>query len=189
MQSKPIERKEALNAVNRFLSDSIHPASPNQVRGIETQRLGRWLRNSTLGAAQKEKARTLLKPVLADPGTVVVMMRDVRLKRTDGTASVALIGIPEALKAEVRADLVTVFSHASEGDDNGGEDDPEDDGNMQPTCRYHRCFRASPEKPGSCVTATQFNEECPDDECSSDEDCGGGGGGGGGGILETLGAF
>lgn len=184
------EQKAALASLNNFFRKDIEPVGLDQVSSIETKLFQRWVRRSSLGKSQKGKLVRILKPLIDKSAIEGVIFRDATLVEDGSDVDVVILGVPEAFKSRLRdTDVFIIYAESGETDDEdpGGPDNENgDDENQQDTCQYRRCYCANPSN-CSCVTATQFNKECPDDECSGDADCGGGSGDSG--ILEALAAF
>jgi hypothetical protein len=170
----------ALDSLNRFLEDDIYPAELEQAHGLNQRTFLEWLSQSGRGAEEQKRILQLLKPAMARSDWSAVLLQDVTSKRRPGLQiDMVLVGIPAAIATRVLGSDVVVI--ASEDDD----EEEEEDENQQVKCQYHKCYRQNPDAAGICVTATRFTEECPDDQCASDSDCGGGGGQ----IIDAIGLF
>jgi len=183
-----IEQKAALAALNHFFRNEIEPVGLDQVYSLDANVFERWVRQSSLKKVQKKKLARILKPLLDASAIEGVVFRGATLVEDGSRVDMAILAIPEAFTPKLSDTDIFIIYADSDGDGNGDGGDNGDDDNQQDTCQYHRCFCANPSNCG-CVTATQFNKDCPDDECSSDKDCGGSDGGSDGGIREVLGAF
>ena len=151
-----ISRGDALRSFNHFMCRNYFPARPDQVRRLDREDFLKWIRRAHVPARIREALRTL-----DARGLTAVLFRD--MTRADGRT---LDVVFAALSASERprwweTDLLELVAYT----------DDEDGPNMQESCQYHRCYGPSPSNQG-CVTATQFTEDCPDNECAEDSDCG-----------------
>ena len=202
--AKKIEKKAALASLNDFLSEEIKPVQLEQVRPVNTEQFGRWVRRN-LTRKHRRKLGRILKPLIDKAAIEGVIFQNATLVEDGSEVDVAILAVPKGFKALLRDTDVFIVYADDEGDDDpdapndpggGDPEDPEDPGdggddggdNTVDTCQYMRCFCANPSN-CSCVTATQFNKECPDSTCSSDSDCGGSGDGGVIGIYEVITVF
>ncbi len=174
----------AHTALQYFLKDKIHPFSISQVKGVGKDGFKSWLNQNGIDKPMK----AFLQPVLNDQKSEFVILHQVRLKSTNKLTSIAIAGVADVTKPLVNfTDIVILQSQEDDDDDDGGNDE----GWSQ--CQYNSCSCVNSSN-CSC-TSTTINktpgEDCPTDECSSDEECGGNGGDEGGnfGIFEVLGAF
>ena len=177
-------KQAALNSLSDFLGDSIYPAKINQAKGLDQKGFSAWLNQTKLSRSVKSGIRERLQPVLSAARFEAVLLSGVKLKSSDRTTDVALVGVIPDLQQKLGTDVFVIYGEPSGGAGSGGNDQID-------VCQYLDCYCANPNN-CSCTSTTSFTKNCPPNECSTaGGSCGGssGGGGGGGGILETLSAF
>ena len=180
----------ALDVINGYVSDQVHPAKLSQVYGIDREGLDHWLRHSAFSASERAYVRATLRPVLAQGELSAVLLWDVARTDGGGSANVALVVVPKSLRAAFDgAQVLTLVETYAAGDSPFDDETPE-----LKSCRYKTCNCWNPSS-CACDSATYFvfGGDCnKTDECSSAEDCGDGGNSGhdsGPSIVEVVGAF
>ncbi len=177
--------KAAHNALVYFLKDKVHPFEINQVKGVGKSGFKFWLNNHGIDKSMKD----FLEPILNDQKSEYVILNQVKLKSTNKLTSIAVASVADATKPFVNFTDVVILESQE------GEDDDDDGGNGEgwSQCQYNSCSCVNSSN-CSC-TSTTINktpgEDCPEDECSSDDECGGNDNNNGGnfGIHEVISAF
>lgn len=179
-----LSKQAALNSLSDFLGDSIYPAKMNQARGLDQKGFSAWLNQTKLPRSVKSGIRERLQPVLSAARFEAVLLSGVKLKSSNRTTDVALVGVIPDLRQRLGTDVFVIYSEPSGGAGSGGNDGP----NTLDVCQYKDCYCYSPNK-CDCTSTTSFTKNCPPNECSTAGSSCGGSSGGGGGILDTLSAF
>ncbi|MEW6755663.1 MAG: hypothetical protein AB1505_32500 [Candidatus Latescibacterota bacterium] len=168
---------QAALTVNHLLADLLDEVRPEQLSSVDAASFAAWTRDKALlSARQKQGLLEALRPAIANGSLQVILVSGAQETATGLATDVVLVRVPKPLQQGVLATNILVLFQNTSGDgdaEGGGEDDGGDD-NEQDKCGYYRCDNAGTP---TCVHATRFAKECPDDECSSDSDCGGGGDG------------
>jgi hypothetical protein len=176
---KPVSAKTAA-ALSSYFRKELKPLKAAQIETLDAPAFGTWLRQSSLTESQKTTIRQYLQPVLTSGSFRALIVRNARPLQGSGLRSIAIIQVPTDLKPSVQgSSYVSIFA-----DQGAGGDAPPID-----SCQYIDCYCSSPGSAGSCVTATQFNKNCPPNECAAAGgtcDCGGGGGTNLDDVFQTL---
>ena len=162
----------------------------NQARGLDQKGFSAWLNQTKLPRSVKSGIRERLQPVLSAARFEAVLLSGVKLKSSDRTTDVALVGVIPDLRQRLGTDVFVIYGEPSGGGGSSSGGNGNDGPDMQDVCQYNDCYCANPNN-CSCTSTTRFAKNCPPNECSTAGDsCGGSSsGGGGGGILDTLSAF
>jgi hypothetical protein len=169
--AKPISSKTAA-ALSSYFRKDFAPLKVAQIETMNAQGFETWLRQSTLPERQKTAIRQYLKPMLNGGTFTAISVKNAQSLQGKTLRNVAIIQVPNAIKNQLQgSSYVNIFADANEGGNA-----PQID-----VCQYIDCYCSSTDTPGSCVSATQFNKNCPPSECPAAGgtcECGGGGGGG-----------
>ncbi len=164
----PVPQKVVTGLTNYFKKQTA-PLKAAQIETMGAPALETWLRQTSLPAARKTSIRAYLQPVLKAGKFEAIFIKKATLLNSKHTSDMVLVRVPTAVKNLVDgASYVVIFA------DSGPLDYPEIE-----KCQYISCNCSSTDTPGLCVTATQFNKDCPPNECPAAGgacDCGGGGG-------------
>ncbi|MBO0935852.1 hypothetical protein J2I47_04765 [Fibrella sp. HMF5335] len=167
-------------SLSAYFSKLFQPLKSTQIETMKAPAFTSWLQQSSLSAARKNAVLTFVAPVLTAGNVEIIHVKKAKALQGMAVSDVVLIRVPGSLIAQLNGSgYVTVFDSGS-----GGATDQIE------TCQYVSCYCSSTTSPGSCVTATQFNKNCPPNECpvaGGTCDCGSGGGGTGlVNAFETL---
>lgn len=171
-----LTKQQALDSLNGFLADSIHPAEMNQVKGISKANFETWLKQPGHSRATQTAIRKELQPVLSAQRFEAVVLRGVKLKETDKTTNVLLIGVPLTLRKKLNRDVYIIQENLMV-----------ETREMVEWCKYDSCYQ------GTCYHKTTMKVEgqpCPVSNCDACPTSEGGDGGNGGlKILRAISIF
>lgn len=175
----PVSPKTA-TALSSYFRKDFRPLNVAQIETMNAAAFDSWLRQSTLSVTQRKAIGQYLQPV-RDGGTLeALVVRKARPLKGTGLTDVVLIQVPKDFRNQLQgASYVAIFTASGQG-----EGDP----NQIETCQYNDCY-CSGSGNGSCVTTTQFNRNCPPNECAAAGgtcDCGGDGGSNLDDVFQTL---
>ncbi|QMU29284.1 hypothetical protein [Adhaeribacter radiodurans] len=99
-----LAQESALQIINFNYGDVFYTINLDQVKGISREQFTQWLQGTRLAPAKKR-----LLPLLSHSATKYILLKNVKLRATGKLATVALIGVPNALSGHY-ASVITVIN-------------------------------------------------------------------------------
>ena len=152
--------KVAALSLNSYLNDALETIYPDQLSALDAAGFNQWLQQSQqMSPKAKKELRQILQVALTDPYFRAILVQSAQYKDTGLAADVVMVEVPKSLQQGIlAAKYFFVFEAAASA------------GNMIEKCGYYKCDMVGTP---TCIHATRFNKDCPDDECSKNSDCGG----------------
>lgn len=94
--SSSISKEEALRRINYLFSDELYPITLDQVQGVNLQQFTQWLRGSRIAGAEQQ----FLGPLLSSDVYEIVLLKNVKYRKTDKLATIALVSVPPELSSQ-----------------------------------------------------------------------------------------
>ena len=153
-----------------------------QAKGLSKKEFAAWMKQSNFPRAYKADLSRALKPVLSASRFEAVLLRGVKLRGSDQTRNLILVGVAPALRKTVSTDVFVIYENPAKKKDKDDDDGEGKDDKLE-FCHYSSCYQ------GTCYqkqTHKVKGTPCPESNCDA---CKNSSPGSGKGIFETLAAF